>query len=126
MSKILIVGVGGFIGAIARYVLSGIIHRLFGPEFPVGTIVVNIIGCFVLGAIIFVGQHYHLLSPHVRLFVGVGLIGAFTTFSTFGHETLNLIHGGEVLLATANIFGNVALGIAAVWFGYSLLQVLHR
>ncbi len=126
VSKMLIVGAGGFIGAIARYLLSGFIYRFFGPEFPVGTIIVNIVGCFVLGGVIFLGQQSHLFTPHVRLFAGVGLIGAFTTFSAFGHETLDLIHDGEMMLASANIFGNVTLGIVAVWSGYSLLQIIHK
>ena len=122
--KLLIIGAGGFVGAIGRYTISGFVHRLTGSTFPVGTLAVNVAGCFLLGALMQLVTTDGAFSPNMRLFLTIGLLGAFTTFSTFGYETLALIDAGDFLHAGLNILYNVVLGLAAVWLGRSLFELL--
>jgi len=124
MLRLVIVGIGGFVGAIGRYTLSGLVHRLTGSTFPVGTLAVNVCGCFLLGALMQMVTVEGAFAPNVRLFLSIGLLGAFTTFSTFGYETLALIDAGDFLHAGLNVLYNVVLGIAAVWLGRTLLELL--
>ena len=115
--KILVVGLGGFVGAIARYGLSGLVHRYAQGTFPLGTMAVNVLGCLVIGVLMTLVEDRQFLSPNTRLFLTIGLLGSFTTFSTLGYETFELLREGDLRLATANILGNLALGIGAVWLG---------
>ena len=124
MTKLLIIGMGGFFGAIARYGLSGLAHRAFGATFPYGTLAVNVVGCLLIGAVLYLVEDRTLLSPNMRMFLAVGCLGAFTTFSTFGYETLELIQDREFWLATLNVAANVVLGLAAVWLGRTVLRAL--
>ena len=119
MGKILWVGLGGFLGSIGRYLLSEYVQYLMrGRVFPYGTLVVNLIGCLGIGFLSqWVGTR-GLLSPEIRLFVFVGLLGGFTTFSTFGNETMNLWQSGDSAAAFANIVVHVALGLGAAWLGH--------
>ena len=104
------VGIGGGLGALARYGLSGLVQgRAAG--FPWGTLAVNAIGCFLIGLL------FERLSDGTKPFVVVGVLGGFTTFSAFGHETVVLLQGGQATLALLNAAGNVVLGIGAVLFG---------
>lgn len=116
MKEIWWVGVGGFIGANARYLLGGWIATRWGAAFPYGTFVINITGSFILGVVMGLLEG-HLLSPTVRLAVAIGFVGAYTTFSTFTYETMRLVEDGSVLLALANVFGSVAVGLAATVAG---------
>ncbi len=118
MHPIVLVGVGGFIGAVLRYLMSGFVQNLTQSiSFPYGTFAVNIIGCF------FMGVFYHLLesqaglTTEMRLFLMVGLLGSFTTYSTFSHETLNLLQDHGLSLALINIGTHIILGITAVLLG---------
>jgi len=111
------VGCGGFIGAIGRYALSGLAYRLFGAKFPYGTLFVNIIGCFLIGFTVTITENRFLISPNMRAFLSIGLIGAFTTFSTFGYESIALLRDGSQFAAIANIIYSVLNGLAAVYFG---------
>lgn len=122
MTKILIVGLGSFIGGIARYGLSGLIHRYAGGSFPFGTWAVNVIGCFFIGGVLHLVEDRAFLSPNVRLFVAIGLLGGFTTFSSFGYETFELLRDRQIALALLNVVGNVLLGLCAVWTGRTLLR----
>ena len=115
--KILVVGLGGFVGAIARYGLSGLVHRYAQGTFPLGTMAVNVLGCLVIGVLMTLVEDRQFLSPNTRLFLTIGLLGSFTTFSTLGYETFELLREGDLRLAAANILGNLALGIGAVWLG---------
>ncbi|MEZ5358758.1 MAG: fluoride efflux transporter CrcB [Candidatus Zixiibacteriota bacterium] len=124
MDKLLIVGLGGFIGAIARYGMSGIVHRQFGTAFPYGTLAVNVLGCLLIGALMYFIESRTMMSQNLRLFIGIGCLGAFTTFSTFGYETLALLGDREFLRASLNVLGNVILGLGAVWLGRTILQYL--
>jgi CrcB protein len=107
--KLLAIGLGGAFGALARYGLSGLLQR--GAAFPVGTLAVNVLGCFLIGVL------FERLGPGARQFVVVGVLGGFTTFSAFGYETLELLRGGEPRLALANVAANVVLGVGAVLVG---------
>lgn len=117
MRELLAVGTGGFLGAIARYGLSGLVHRLYGGTFPLGTLVVNVAGCLAIGALAFLVEDRQLLAPSARLFVRVGFLGSLTTFSTFGHETFELLRDGQWAAVAANVALNVVVGVAAVIAG---------
>jgi len=112
MKEILWVGLGGFVGANARYLLGGWIAARVGTAVPYGTFVINISGSFILGLIMGVLEG-HLLSPVVRLAMAIGFVGAYTTFSTFTYETIRLIETGSTLFAVANVFGSLAFGLVA-------------
>lgn len=118
MREILLVGAGGFVGSVCRYLASGWVQRLVpGFLFPWGTLAVNVAGCLGIGLAAGLVGARHWADPEVRLAVTVGLLGGFTTFSTFGAETLALARAGEAWRAAANVVAQVALGLAAVWLG---------
>lgn len=116
-----VIGAGGFIGALLRYGLSGAVHRgLPLVTFPLGTLVVNLVGCFAIGVATGLVESRQLFGPELRLFLLVGLLGGFTTFSTFAYETVVLTRDGEHLRAIANATTQVVLGLGCVWLGYGL------
>ncbi len=117
----LAVGLGGGLGALARYLLGGWVQRWAGPAFPAGTLAVNLLGCLLVGAGMTWAEARLASSPAARLFLMAGFLGGFTTFSAFGYETLQLLReaawGRAMLSAAANVVvgvGAVALGRAAV------------
>ncbi|MDF1800029.1 MAG: fluoride efflux transporter CrcB [Planctomycetota bacterium] len=120
MRDLLIVGAGGFLGAILRY---GVHLAAVGRAglFPLGTLVVNVLGCFGLGLLAAWLDERPDLSPELRLAFGTGLFGALTTFSTFGVESLDLVRAGEAKLALASVVLNLVLGFGAAWLGRSLI-----
>lgn len=119
----LFVGSGGFIGALLRYGLSGLIHSVAPlSTFPWGTVAVNLAGCLLIGVIAGLVELRQLLMPEVRLFTMVGVLGGFTTFSTFGFEAFALLRDAEYLRAVAYVGIQVFLGLALVWFGFSLVS----
>jgi len=91
-----------------------------------GTFFVNIIGCFILGLVYVLGTEKLVISPNMRIFLSIGLLGAFTTFSTFSLETLNMLKGGEIKTALINVLGSMVLGLIAVWLGTICAQLLSR
>ena len=116
-----IVGSGGFVGAICRYGLSGLVQRYTGlSTFPWGTLVVNMVGCLAIGAAVGLMDSRQLFAPDFRLFALIGLLGGFTTYSTFGYETFALLRDAEYMRAMLNVGIHVVLGLALVWAGYSL------
>jgi len=120
---ILLVGLGGFVGAVMRYLVTGWVQDLFyGASFPYGIFTVNILGCLVIGALAGVSESRNFLGPEVRALVIVGLLGGFTTFSAFGYESFELLRNGQSVAAFSNMFIQVAVGLAAVWVGYSVTQ----
>jgi len=121
--EILLVGVGGSLGAMARYGLSGLVHKHLSDSFPYGTLVVNLVGCLAIGGILYLVEDRALLGTQARLFAAVGVIGGFTTFSAFGYETLQLLREGRFGAACLNVAGNVVLGLFAVWLGRTLLRL---
>jgi fluoride exporter len=111
------VGVAGSFGAVLRYWLDGVVSRWLAGAFPWGTFVVNISGCFVIGFLSALLTGKFLPHPVLRTAVLVGFVGAYTTFSTFGYETLQLLRGGAIALAFTNVAASVVAGLAAVWLG---------
>ena len=116
-----VVGSGGFLGALARYALSGLVHRQFVlATFPYGTLVVNLLGCLLIGVFAGLAESRQMFGPEFRTFVLIGILGGFTTFSTFGNETFVMIRDDEYLRATMNVAVHVILGLALVWLGYAI------
>jgi CrcB protein len=118
MAHVLIVGIGGFIGSILRYWIGGVVHRWVQDAFPAETLVVNVLGCFVLGGVMYLVEYREYFGTETRLFVTIGILGGFTTFSTFGYETFALLRDSEHLQALASIAANVLVGTAAVAGGW--------
>ncbi len=118
MKEILLVALGGALGSVARFKLSGLVlHLTPGWRFPLGTFTVNVVGCLVAGVLVGLAEKHDLLSPDARLLLFTGVLGGFTTFSAFGVETVHLLKRGDVALAAANVAGSVAIGLAALWLG---------
>ena len=118
------VSMGGLIGAVLRYIISGYIQQITrSASFPFGTLTVNLLGCFIIGLLSQLVESYGILSADTRALLLPGILGGLTTFSTFGNETMNLFRGAESLLAFANIGANVILGLGAVWAGRVLAAV---
>jgi len=123
MKQAVIVGLGGFVGSIARYKLGGmILHHFTAWRFPLSTFAVNVIGCFVIGALAALVEHRELFSPETRLFLFTGLLGGFTTFSAFAYEGMFLLRRGEIAIATAYAGLSVLGGLAAVWLAFKLFS----
>jgi CrcB protein len=121
---ILGVGIGGFLGAVARYVLDGWISTATGGRFPWGTFAINVSGSFVLGLLFAMSVERGVLPAGVRAPVLVGFVGAYTTFSTLSLETWRLAEDGSYALALANLGGSAILGIVAVFAGLTLGRAL--
>ena len=121
MDKALYVGIGGFIGSVLRYWLGGFVQQFANnPAFPIGTLTVNLLGCLVIGFLSQLADLRGVFTPEGRLFVFVGILGGFTTFSTFGNDTMNFLRGGEGLSALLNVGAHIFAGLAAVWLGRTL------
>ena len=121
MQNLLLIGAGGAIGALLRYGLSGLAYRWLGETFPWGTLLVNVIGCFLIGVLWALSERAPM-APAVRIFLMTGTLGAFTTFSTYGLESINLLRDGEIALALANILGSNIVGLGAVVLGFFLVR----
>jgi fluoride exporter len=122
--RALLVGLGGAIGSAARYLLSGAVHRLLeGALFPIGTLAVNVAGCLLIGFLGGLAETRGMLGGEVRLFLMIGCLGGFTTFSSFGYETLQLARGGQALMAMMNVGLQLGLGLLAVWGGEVLSRI---
>lgn len=118
MLKLLIIGFGGFLGAIGRYGLSGLVHRYASDSFPTGTLVVNVLGCFLIGGLMFLVEARQFFTPETRLFLLIGLLGSFTTLSTVGYETFEFLRAGDLRTALVNAGANLLLCVAAVVLGW--------
>lgn len=122
MKHILLVGLGGCIGAVTRYKLGGIIlHHTADWKFPFSTFIINISGCFVMGILAGLSEKHNLFTPPLRLFLFTGLLGGFTTFSAFGMETVYLLERHETFAAAANVFMSVFVGVFALWLGMKIV-----
>ncbi len=127
MSKLFLIGVGGFIGTLFRYSLSGFVQQISKQiGFPYGTLTVNLAGCFIIGFLSYLVENHGLFPGVQRQFIYVGLLGGFTTFSTFMNETMHLAMDGETLLTFLNISMHIVLGLLAVWLGNVLAHSLWR
>ena len=116
MYTLLLVGLGGFIGAILRYVLGGWIQNSF-VNFPVGTLVINVTGSFFLGLIMYLSEYQGLFGEETRIFLTIGVLGAYTTLSTFGYESFRLLDDSKIMLMTINLVATVLFSMLAVYLG---------
>ena len=123
MRDLLLVGAGGFVGAILRYVVGLVLVPRMTTPFPVHTFLINVSGSLVLGVIMGAAETRGL-APWVRPALAVGVLGAFTTFSTFGWETIALVERGETAMASAYVLASVALGLVAVVMGVAVGRAL--
>jgi fluoride exporter len=117
MNLVLLIAGAGALGSLSRYALSGAVYAALGQNFAYGTLVVNVVGSFLLGLLMQIGLSTDMISPHLRTTVAIGFIGAFTTFSTFTYETVQYIQEGTWSTALLNIAMSLILGIAAVFAG---------
>jgi len=127
MGNITLIGIGGFIGAILRFLISGYVQDFSkSASFPYGTLAVNVIGSFMIGFLYYFIESRGSLMPEMRALLLIGILGAFTTFSTFSLETLNFMLRDEFCLALANLSANFIIGIFAVWAGRILPVLIWR
>jgi len=120
MPRMIWIGLAGFAGTLLRYWLSGAVAKRYGETFPYGTLAVNAFGCLLAGALFHLMYERFLTSPTVRSMVFIGLLGGFTTFSSYGLQTFTLLRDGELLLALINIAASNVAGLFLVWIGYRL------
>lgn len=121
---VVLVALGGALGAVARFVCGGAVQRAAASSFPWGTLAVNVVGSFAIGAILGVAEGRGGLSDAWRAFAVTGVLGGFTTFSAFSAETLGLIQRAQYGIAAANVAVSVALGLAAVVLGFAIGRAL--
>ncbi len=127
MSELLLIGAGGFFGAISRYLVSGLSQYLArDAALPYGTLTVNVLGCLIIGFLGHLSETFGLLSSDIRLLIFIGFLGSFTTFSTFGYETWNLLKDGQNLAAFVNIGANVVICLGAVCAGQAFAMLIKR
>lgn len=127
MKEILIIGAGGFLGAVLRYIAI-ISMQVFKTKhaIPVGTLLVNVIGCLLIGFLAVMAENGRILTPDTRNFLIVGILGAFTTFSTFGYESMTMLKSGAGIAFVLNIGLQLGLGLVAVWLGMNAAQLLQK
>jgi fluoride exporter len=121
--KIILLLTGGAVGTLARYALAGFTHRVYAGTFPMGTLVVNLLGSLVIGFLWGISKSRNI-SPNSRSFVFIGLLGGFTTFSTYALETMNLLRENEVRQALTNILATNLLGLVLVFAGFLMAKGL--
>ena len=124
IQKIIYVGIGGFIGASLRYIISINSPKLFGTQLPYGTLLVNILGGLLIGFIMELSLMTDFISPNLRLFLTTGIMGGLTTFSTFSYETITLLSGGMYILGTLNTCLNLFLSLGGVLVGKLLSHII--
>ena len=119
----LFIGIGGFLGSVSRYLLSQYVDKKIHSLFPFGTFSVNILGCLILGTLYGLAEKENLLDNQLRLLLTIGFCGSFTTFSTFAHEKMQLLHQGEWMTACIYVISSIAVGILAVIGGVALVKL---
>ncbi len=126
-NRILLVGIGGCVGAVSRYLISGYVQSVTqNVQFPYGTMMVNLTGCFVIGLLSQLADARGVFTTESRLFVFTGMLGGYTTFSTFANESINLLRDGQALSTFMNVSVQVVLGLVAVWLGRVAAAVIWR
>jgi len=123
MLRFFIIGLGGAIGTILRYVMGGLDYRFSNGVFPISTLVVNVTGSLAIGFLWGITDRFNF-SPNVRMFVFLGILGGYTTFSTFSLETFNLMRDGEYRIALMNMVFSLILSVGAVFLGYFISKTL--
>ena len=127
MRHLIYIGMGGFCGAILRYLISGGVQRWSkSVDFPYGTLAVNLIGCLIIGMLTRLDEIRSIMSPEMRFFIFIGLLGAFTTYSTFSNETMNLINDRRIYAAILYVGTHVVFGLVTVLLGRLCTYVVWR
>lgn len=127
MRNLVIIGLGGFVGAILRYLVSGLVQKWSGSvDFPYGTLTVNLLGCLLIGALTRLDEIRDVLTPDMRFFIFIGLLGAFTTYSTFSNEAINLVNDRRLDLAFLYIGTHLVFGLGAVLAGRLTTYLVWR
>ncbi len=124
LRNLLIVGIGGFLGSITRYLSQIATEKIFSILFPAGIFIVNILGCLLIGIVYALSERGNILTAEMRLFLAVGFCGGFTTFSTFSYDNLMLLKDNSIGLLLLNTFGSVAIGLLAVYAGIVLIRII--
>jgi fluoride exporter len=124
MKRILFIGLAGMVGTLARFWLSGVVARRYGETFPAGTLVVNVVGCFLAGFFYQLTQERFLVGETWRMVILIGLLGGFTTFSSYGLQTFTLLREGEFWFAALNLLASNFAGLLMVWAGYALAKLI--
>ncbi|EKQ54352.1 MULTISPECIES: fluoride efflux transporter CrcB [unclassified Clostridium] len=124
MQRIIYVGIGGCIGASIRYLITKHSANLFNSSIPFGTLIVNVVGGFLIGMIMELSVSTEFISPNLRLFLTTGVMGGLTTFSTFSYETIGLISDGKYFLGAVNVLLNVFLSLGGVVLATSVSKVI--
>ena len=124
MENILVIGTGGFFGAISRYAVAFWIGERWGRSFPLGTLVINVSGSFLIGLLMYLLSEKLLANPLWRSLLVLGFLGAYTTFSTFEYETGGLVRDGELLFAAINVTASVFIGFAALKVGELIARII--
>ena len=122
MSQIVAIALGGALGSVGRFLVAGWVGRVLGVNFPWGTLAVNVVGGLVMGLLVGLMAQVWSVSPAIRAFLTVGVLGGFTTFSAFSLETVLLLQRGDILAALAYIASSVVLSVGAVWCGLRLIR----
>ena len=123
--QLLLVGSGGFVGSALRFLISGWTHRLLpAATIPVGTLAVNLIGCLAIGFLGGLAEYRSMIGPQARLFLMIGLLGGFTTFSTFGYEGLSMLRDQQHIGVALYVGAHVVAGLVAAWAGMALARSL--
>jgi CrcB protein len=117
MNETVVAFLGGGVGTVFRYWLSGSVYRFLSPTFPYGTLVVNVTGCFLIGVLMALFEERFAVQPLLRIFLTIGILGGFTTFSTFSYETIALLREGSLLAGLGNIISSVTGCLMATWIG---------
>jgi CrcB protein len=124
MNKLLLIGLGGFLGSMSRFALGGWVHRMkSGWAFPLETLIVNVAGCLVIGILAGMSESRGVFSDTTRAFLFAGVLGGFTTFSAFGYETFLLMRDGQLATAAWSTCFQMALGLGGVWLGHALARL---
>lgn len=127
IDSMIIVALGGALGSLFRYILAIWAQTISKSiDFPYGTLLVNLIGCFMIGFLSQLVEARGALTSESRAFILIGILGGFTTFSAFGNDTINLLRDGETLNALANVGANVIFGLILVWLGRALAYSIWR
>ena len=122
--NILLVGIGGFLGSILRYLITVFLADRTSSLFPFGTLAANLIGCLLIGIILAISERAQILTPEWRILLTTGFCGGLTTLSTFSYESIRLLQDGEVAFFSANLTLNVLVGFAATYLGLLLVRAL--
>ena len=123
LCRILIVGLGGFLGTVLRYIISTATAKYFG-DFPIGTLIVNVLGGFIMGFIMEASTNIWPISANARIFLTTGILGGLTTFSTFSYETISFFSDGKYLMGGMNAGLNLFPALFACWLGKTVAQLL--